>query len=615
MMETPNTLNSGMCRCCSSEGTFKDIKTQYHWMGEEEVYAEMLTDCFDIKIQTPEDMDNGICEVCITQLRNAVNFKKQVLHTEEQFKRRLQGRDVKNPIKIESAEDPIDSDHLSDPDFTEEYEVPIKQELEEKPKAKKRQAKSATPRAKKAKTDAESSQRVARRTRIITIDATNQKAGIKLAISPNVLRLPKGGPSETRKNLHNLDFPLHTPVVKTGRPVTSAENKLPIIISTSCLKQLTSVTKTQKKPSTKSSTPSQRLTNSGREVIKNQQNLEIILRHSNATPTLGHRGIGYACFFCSIHFPDPADLKRHSLEFHDDNKRHPTLPPLQFDNLSVKLDITNLKCTICFKSYALLSDLLHHLRVDHDQPIHADAEKYWLPFRFDSDRLTCAVCDTEYTAFKMLLEHMNNHYRNYICDICDAGFVTKVSLRSHKRSHENGDYKCDQCHQVYNTIVKLRYHIRYAHQGQDKRHKCAYCGERFLGLIMKNNHQVKVHGVAPTLVKCKACDKTFQNNQGLRVHYKVHHLMIKEFKCLYCEMAFSTNCDLINHTVKHTGARDFKCDICQKAYGKKDTLVQHMRSHNIDSRHKCTLCPMEFLQKCTLKSHMRSKHGIKRGKT
>ncbi|XP_063544129.1 zinc finger protein ZFP2-like isoform X10 [Cydia strobilella] len=559
MMETPNTLNSGMCRCCSSEGTFKDIKTQYHWMGEEEVYAEMLTDCFDIKIQTPEDMDNGICEVCITQLRNAVNFKKQVLHTEEQFKRRLQGRDVKNPIKIESAEDPIDSDHLSDPDFTEEYEVPIKQELEEKPKAKKRQAKSATPRAKKAKTDAESSQHV----------------------------------------------PRQTPVVKMGPLITSAEKKLPNIISTSRLKQSTSVIKAKKKPS-------QPKTSKGSEVFKNQQNLEIILRHSNATPTLGHRGIGYACFFCSIQFPDPADLKRHTLEFHDDNTRDPTLPPLRFEILSVKVDITNLKCTICFKRYAQLSDLLHHLRVDHDQPIHADAEKYLLPFRFDSDRLTCAVCDTEYTVFKKLLEHMNIHYRNYICDICDSGFVTKLGLRCHKRSHEYGDYQCDQCQKVYNTMVGLRYHIRCAHQGHDKRHKCAYCGERFSGLIMKTNHQKKAHGVAPTLAKCKACDKTFRSNKGLSEHYKVHHLMIKKFKCSYCDMAFPTNGDLRDHTVKHTGTRNFKCDICQKAYGRKVTLVQHMRSHNNVRSHKCTHCSMAFVQKCTLESHMRSKHGIEK---
>ncbi|PZC73309.1 hypothetical protein B5X24_HaOG209699 [Helicoverpa armigera] len=90
-MET--SVNNGMCRCCASEGAFKDVKSTYHWMGEEEIYSDMLRDCFDINLEVSEQgQDGGICEVCITQLRNAINFKKQVLHTEEQFKIHLQNK-------------------------------------------------------------------------------------------------------------------------------------------------------------------------------------------------------------------------------------------------------------------------------------------------------------------------------------------------------------------------------------------------------------------------------------------------------------------------------------------------------------------------------------------
>lgn len=45
-----DTINNGMCRCCASEGTFKDVTTRYQWMGEEEVYADMLRECFDITV-------------------------------------------------------------------------------------------------------------------------------------------------------------------------------------------------------------------------------------------------------------------------------------------------------------------------------------------------------------------------------------------------------------------------------------------------------------------------------------------------------------------------------------------------------------------------------------
>ncbi|XP_063544125.1 zinc finger and SCAN domain-containing protein 12-like isoform X6 [Cydia strobilella] len=563
MMETPNTLNSGMCRCCSSEGTFKDIKTQYHWMGEEEVYAEMLTDCFDIKIQTPEDMDNGICEVCITQLRNAVNFKKQVLHTEEQFKRRLQGRDVKNPIKIESAEDPIDSDHLSDPDFTEEYEVPIKQELEEKPKAKKRQAKSATPRAKKAKTDAESSQHVPHPTSILEVELL--------------------APSSDEKPFDISTSLLNQPML----PVTAEPQ----------------ITKRSLKVDSK-------LTRSilGAEMAKHEHNLEIVLRHSNATPIRGHSDVGYMCFFCRMEFPNPDDLKAHTLDSHRDLMYDDQRPP-KYDHYSVKLDVTNLACQ-CFTRFDQLTDLIHHLQVDHDQPIHAEVKNYFLPFRFDSGKLKCASCETEFEAFRNAVEHMNIHYRNHICDVCDAGFVTRASLQAHKRIHVNGEYQCTTCHQVYNTKVKLHNHVRYTHQGQDKRNKCSYCGEKFSCITAKNSHLVKEHGVAPKVAKCSECDKTFGNDKILRMHYKSYHLKIKNFKCSDCTMEFSNSGGLKRHMVKHTGARDYKCEVCQKAFGRESTMRQHMRIHINDRRHKCEHCAMAFIQKCSLKSHLYSKHGI-----
>uniref|UniRef100_A0A1E1WMC2 ZAD domain-containing protein n=1 Tax=Pectinophora gossypiella TaxID=13191 RepID=A0A1E1WMC2_PECGO len=151
-----SAINNGMCRCCASEGTFKDLKSAYQWMGDEEVYSEMLRECFDITLFTniEGEVEGGICEVCVTQLRNASNFKKQVLQTEEQFKLRLQDKLFKNDIvKVEAQPDSdndSDNDHASE-DYSE-YEVPIKLESDE-PKPKKRGAKASTSRAKRTKTD------------------------------------------------------------------------------------------------------------------------------------------------------------------------------------------------------------------------------------------------------------------------------------------------------------------------------------------------------------------------------------------------------------------------------------------------------------------------------
>ncbi|KAI5631823.1 zinc-finger associated domain (zf-AD) domain-containing protein [Phthorimaea operculella] len=168
-METQK--NNGMCRCCASEGTFKDVKTSYQWMGEEEIYADMLRECLDISLcaDVSGEVEGGICEVCITQLRNASNFKKQVLHTEEQFKQRIQDKLFKNEIvKVELSpqhEEDSDNDNVLDSTLDDdysgtEYEVPVKTEVEEKPKKRGKAAKASTSRAKKLKKeDGESSKR------------------------------------------------------------------------------------------------------------------------------------------------------------------------------------------------------------------------------------------------------------------------------------------------------------------------------------------------------------------------------------------------------------------------------------------------------------------------
>ncbi|XP_063544128.1 gastrula zinc finger protein XlCGF57.1-like isoform X9 [Cydia strobilella] len=565
MMETPNTLNSGMCRCCSSEGTFKDIKTQYHWMGEEEVYAEMLTDCFDIKIQTPEDMDNGICEVCITQLRNAVNFKKQVLHTEEQFKRRLQGRDVKNPIKIESAEDPIDSDHLSDPDFTEEYEVPIKQELEEKPKAKKRQAKSATPRAKKAKTDAESSQQ--RRQSCQNKKVENQRTNIEvedieLTKSKNVFSNSTEG---KEKNCSELVLEIR------NKPVPSRKGHY------------------MKK-----------------EIRQHKDNLFIILRCSDATPIRTRGNLGYTCYFCDSSYREASSLKQHTRENHT-YKDKPLIKGNN-SNFFVKLDITALHCKLCGQSIDQLEQLSEHLMKVHEEPLHTLTKSLMIPFKFETEELKCAVCSQEFNNFHSLVDHMRKHYRNFICDVCDEGYLSYSSMKAHQLGHNVGEYTCKECNKLFSSTLKLKNHTRTVHLGI-KRNKCGYCGEKFAELNWKLDHLEKVHGIKKPEFKCTVCNKKFSCTKSLRNHKRGFHLMEKDQTCPDCGMKFFQKHTLKHHMTIHTGLRAFQCAVCSKAFSRRSTLREHMRIHNNDRRFKCEHCNMAFVQKCSWKGHMRSKHG------
>lgn len=39
-----------VCRCCLSEGCYKDISTEYFWMGKREVYEELLLETLDLSV-------------------------------------------------------------------------------------------------------------------------------------------------------------------------------------------------------------------------------------------------------------------------------------------------------------------------------------------------------------------------------------------------------------------------------------------------------------------------------------------------------------------------------------------------------------------------------------
>lgn len=39
-----------VCRCCLTEGCYKDISTEYFWMGKREVYAEMLSEALSVTV-------------------------------------------------------------------------------------------------------------------------------------------------------------------------------------------------------------------------------------------------------------------------------------------------------------------------------------------------------------------------------------------------------------------------------------------------------------------------------------------------------------------------------------------------------------------------------------
>ncbi|XP_013163749.1 PREDICTED: zinc finger protein 43-like isoform X8 [Papilio xuthus] len=495
----------GMCRCCASSGIFKDMYATYNWMGEDEIYANMLQYCFDITLSTAEDQNNGgICEVCITQLRNAANFKKQVQQTEVQFKKLLERKEFSpKPVKIEITDmtelmdDAIHSDNeMSDSDA--EFSVNIKRESPE-PKAKKR-AKATSSRAD---------------------DDT-------------------GEPSTKR----------HTAV--TRRRVKGVDGKI-------------KTTHTEKILS---------------EMQKQWHNLRTILKYSNATPFKDKNDAGYICAYCFKTYPDPDVLRNHTQYQHV--KEKPTYKAgSALSCFAAFLDIVNLKCTICDQGMDNLKTLSEHLMKVHDMKYYVGLTDYFQPFKLTQEQLMkCCLCNEVYHNMKLLFQHMNVHYRNFICTICGAGFVNSFRLSRHETTHaKKSSYPCRQCGQTFAAESKKKSHVNTEHKGIAGDSVCQICKARFKNYYQKTRHMMQMHNAEG--IKCDVCDKRFNLKSNLKLHMRSVHLKERKFECSECNMRFFVKRHMIGHYLAtHTNERKFKCDICGKAYATENSRRKHLKKNH-----------------------------------
>lgn len=315
------------------------------------------------------------------------------------------------------------------------------------------------------------------------------------------------------------------------------------------------------------------------ELALHRNNIKEILLSSNATPIRRYGGIGYTCAFCDNQYPEPKDLRQHTVDTHTDISLAKFMTNDNLNHYLVKLDITGLRCKFCNISISTLDGLMDHLKNVHERKIFRNIKNRILPFRFDSDTMRCAICEHVFNTFKKLMEHTSTHFRNFICKVCDAGFVNHSALKGHSLSHETGDFACSYCPKVLSNVRQKTNHEKTHRNIDNKQYKCGYCSEAFKTCRKKEMHLNQVHGVPQSTYKCQACDKTFTVRKVFRVHIKRDHLMERQHKCTVCDKSFFRSEQLKEHMVRHTGLREFECGICLKKFGAKGSLRHHMRKH------------------------------------
>ncbi|XP_049883083.1 zinc finger protein 93-like [Pectinophora gossypiella] len=171
------------------------------------------------------------------------------------------------------------------------------------------------------------------------------------------------------------------------------------------------------------------------------ENINKILRCSNATPIRCFVSSRYACSYCFEQFHDPKELKGHTLS-HSDNAIPDFLKIKTLSRYIVYMDISNLKCKICDLEIDDLDSLTNHLKTNHNETVH-ELKNHIVPFKFgdDSDELACVECSKTFDDILTLQEHTTGHYKNYKCEFCEAAFLNRSMMIQHKKDAHNVDQK------------------------------------------------------------------------------------------------------------------------------------------------------------------------------
>ncbi|KAF9812387.1 hypothetical protein SFRURICE_005498 [Spodoptera frugiperda] len=592
----------GRCRCCLTYGYLKNMWLEHKYNGNPEIYGEMLAKCFALTWDHSEDSvdQDQICEDCIIRLRDAYDFKKVVLDSQEELTRILEDENQAT-IKEERLDEQLLAEHGDDDDYddnisnTETEYITFNNDTmesikEEAPETEytdieyledevaniaKAEDNSVAEDVAKDSGDSDSSQSYKRptprkkRARVSEPEDDDDESKPKRKWPP---KLPKSERHKTYKQYSETDLRKCLEEVRSGS-LTPADASLQYNIPKKTICAKLKMTSTEHRDPKKEQTY---------QLIKE---IKAILTFTNATPYKS-KNIRYYCAYCSTdgpHFEDPDDLRTHTRTEHVSHrieKIEYTMRPYWMNEV-IKLDIDNLLCTVCCVVINNWNDMFKHLRVKH-RVLLDQAYTRVIPYVLRQE-LNCALCKEHFTNYLHLDAHMNAHYNNYVCDDCGDTFLAENRLKQHVKIHNVGKFPCKVCDKVFALEKYRRKHEELVHE-QALKFKCLYCDERFAGEYLRHLHCLEKHRDKIKIITCELCGESFTWKQYYTNHMRKKHERQKQsLDCRECDKTFLSKAELKEHLPVHKTqgdkAKAFECNVCQKQYVTLKSFKQHVKTH------------------------------------
>ncbi|KAI8427096.1 hypothetical protein MSG28_014728 [Choristoneura fumiferana] len=600
----------GLCRCCLSEGCYKDLGSEYSWMSETEIYADMLLECFDISISQHPSGPNGsnrlICEVCITRLRDACNFKKQVLESEKRFV------DMVGRGEFRPKEDLLKNEDYGEPSVSEDITVSALAVKGKRGRPKK--SSTAVKPEKKAK-----------------VPKLEEK------------------PTKSKAVAKGMKWPETASVVLTNKSLLTATNRnrlmkanaITVLESSTVVPFRWHNVKPRKYKGCESSS------------MRRRRNLQILF---NSTTIIPFKWRGkYLCFYCSKDIAEYSALRKHTKSHGDCSTRDHSLKVLKGgQNMEIKIDVSDISCEICSEPFPTYDDIVTHLFIKHkleyDKGVDMAIEEYRLV------DLSCLACEEKFAYFGYLVSHVNNsHPKNcLICDKCEQKFNKKRDLFSHMKNYHREEIKHQSIGGLGATerrrknLVILFNNTTVIPFKSGSQFGCFYCGEKYRDYKEFVKH-TKSHG--PCNVKhkslvtqkygssievkldisnvtCELCDEPFNSLDEIIPHLIAKHGLhydqdvpmclssyrLVDLKCTECGKSFEYFRNLVMHVRKNHMEKLVPCEQCDKSFNKKSDLAAHCRIYHRRAGFQCVKCELCFRKNSLLRLHLMNTHGASESK-
>ncbi|CAH0602062.1 unnamed protein product [Chrysodeixis includens] len=580
-MPEPEIYNlSTLCRCCHADGSFKSLNSSYRIRNTVEIYENILRDTLGITIYIPPlEASYTICDKCITKLRAASNFKKQVTLCEEKFMVYCKNEQFGMvQVKTEDAnQEAIDNDNKiekedDDPDYKQELHEDEDDYFE---------------------VDVEGTDDKSCADDNIPMDFKEEELTINIEVQENTTKEIKTNNKGKRKK--NAEHGLQ-------------ENESQKKVDTSCI-----IENTTKSATTYSCKKCGGGEYSKKQIYKHLYNnhdtfeckickktLKNSFSYKNHIKT--HTEKIFECHICDKKYSIKSALKHH-LNNHtkekvftcDYCKKSFLSKSVLRKHVFLHLGLSKNKlCELCGKSFNDISNLRSHVRTVHEKlrPFVCDIlscgqtftakkhlKEHQLKHGFESSLFCCDICARKYSNISSLRLHRLKHDNIFKCRQCPESFRGRATLKEHKKTIHNTNFPCGRCEQVLSSKNSLRRHLK-QHTGQK--------------------------------YPCDLCSQVFTQKAKIIIHKKRKHCMdkidnVEKTKCTLCGKSFK-NIDL--HMKSHKN-RQYSCDLCPKAYPENNTLTRHKLQAHFGRSFDCEICGKKYLQKSKLKTHQVKIHRLK----